>query len=166
MNYKDIACKPSMGKKTRKEKAQVSTEYLIILAIVLVIALVVIYLIGSDSLTGPDQKEKLGKAAWAGATPIGVREIYWSGSTMRFYVRNNGLETITIRYMRFSPYAAASMNTVLQPQQERLISFGVWPSCAGAGLYYQFNDFRFNYDRGSLTNITQDINVPYGGRCD
>ena len=146
-------------------KGQASTEYLVLFAVLLVVVLTVVFLLRDSLYSAPEQKENIGKAAWAGAFPISVDEIVWRGSSMSFYVKNNDFQTITIRFMRFSPYAAGLMNVQLVPQQRRQISFGVWPSCPGQGLSYSFNDFYFLYDAGLLTNITQKVNVPYSGKC-
>lgn len=146
-------------------KGQASAEYLLILAVVLVISLVAVYLVSSSVSMAPEEKEKIGLNAWAGAYPISVKGIVWNGSSMYFYVKNNGLEKLTIRFMRFSPYAAASMNVALNPQEERRISFGVWPSCPGSGIYFEFREFYFKYDKESITNLTQRVTVTYVGRC-
>ncbi len=149
----------------RRYSAQVAAEYLVIAAVVLIIAIIVVYVIGGFTLQAPEQREKLGQAAWSGAQPIGVSGIVWQGSSMTFYVKNNGLEKVKITFMRFSPYAAASMNITLNPQEERRIAFGVWPSCAGTGRIFEFRDFRFVYEKEYIKNITQRVNVPYVGRC-
>ena len=131
----------------------------------MVIALTVILLFMGSSGVASDQKEKIGKVAWAGAFPISVHEITWSGSSMSFYVKNNDYEKIIIRFMRFSPYSAAQMNVQILPQERKKIAFGVWPSCPGQGQIYSFNQFYFLYDKGKLQNISQQVNVPYSGRC-
>jgi len=149
----------------KRRQAQVAAEYLVITAVVLIIVLIVVYVVGGFNVVGPEQREKLGQAAWSGAQPIGVSGIVWQGSSMSFYVRNNGLERLRITFMRFSPYAAANMNITLNSQEERRISFGVWPSCSGTGNVFEFKDFRFVYEKGTISNITQRVNVPYVGRC-
>ncbi|MDO8553814.1 MAG: hypothetical protein Q7S22_03335 [Candidatus Micrarchaeota archaeon] len=149
----------------RTFRAQASTEYLVILAVILVIALTVVLLFMGSSSIASDQKEKLGQVAWEAAYPISVDTITWTGSSLSFYVKNNDYEKITIKFMRFSPYSAALMNVPLLPQQRKQIAFGVWPSCPGQGQIYSFNQFYFLYDKGQLVNISQQVNVPYAGRC-
>lgn len=146
-------------------RAQVSTEYLVIVVVLLVIGLTVTLLLGGFSSVGSEGNEKLGQRAWATAFPLSVRSVTWAGNSMSFYLKNNGLEKLTIRFMRFSPYSAANMNVILNSQEEKKVSFGVWPSCPGQGQYYEFTQFYFKYDTDKNQNFTQSMDVSYIGKC-
>lgn len=58
----------------KKTKAQGSTEYLIIIAVVLVIALIVIALLGGFTGFGSEATMSQSQNYWQGATPFSVEE--------------------------------------------------------------------------------------------
>jgi hypothetical protein len=72
-------------------KAQGSTEYLVLLAVVLIIALVSIVLLGFFPGTSLDAKELQSKAYWSSASPIAIVE--WAASV-------HGPATSTLPYFR------------------------------------------------------------------
>lgn len=64
---------------TKKNRGQGTTEYLIILAIVIVIALVVVGVLGGIPSLGAGVSESTSKTYWTGTSPIAV--IDWQVST-------------------------------------------------------------------------------------
>jgi len=84
-------------------KGQGATEYLVLLAVVLVIALVAIALLGFFPGMAADEKEKQSKLYWQSATPIAITETaargYFglNGHTVPYLrIRNTGQYRITI----------------------------------------------------------------------
>jgi hypothetical protein len=85
-------------------KAQGATEYLVLLAVVLIIALVSVALLGFFPGMASDAQMTQSKTYWQGATPIAVVETdaratpaWWNGGAVPYLrIRNNGNYKITI----------------------------------------------------------------------
>ena len=77
-------------------KGQVSTEYLVILAVVLVIALVVVYLVGGFSGLGAGSIETQSKNYWGSTAPFAIKAFKASGTALDLEVQNNDLDRLTI----------------------------------------------------------------------
>jgi len=86
-------------------KAQGATEYLVLLAVVLIVALVSVALLGFFPGMASDAQETQAKAYWASASPIAITEwaaMAWSASSSTDYtmpylrLKNNGVYPIRI----------------------------------------------------------------------
>lgn len=81
---------------TKKNRGQGTTEYLIILAIVIVIALVVVGVLGGIPSLGAGVSESTSKTYWAGTSPIAVVEWQIGTTTGNLVVKNLTAGTIRI----------------------------------------------------------------------
>ncbi|MCX8197739.1 MAG: hypothetical protein N3F07_00890 [Candidatus Micrarchaeota archaeon] len=105
------------------KKAQGSTEYLGIMIIVLVIALVSISIMNDAFVKTSDVKVSESSAYWQSASPIAILESRADASGLTFKVRNNGLERIEINGILSSgSQIPLSPAISLSPGEERLIS--------------------------------------------
>jgi hypothetical protein len=108
------------------KKAQTATEYLIILAVVIVIALVVASLLGGFPGIGASSKQNANTGYWL-TTDIVVSGISMTNTSgnMTLKVRNNLPDTITITKVNLTTTAAGSAQFVdtssntLVPGQEK-----------------------------------------------
>jgi len=80
-------------------KAQTSTEYLIILAIVIVIALVVVGVMGGIPTLGGETSGRTGEAYWAQADIAIVGHKMSTAGADTFVIKNNKRFTVTVTEM-------------------------------------------------------------------
>ena len=79
------------------KRAQTATEYLIILAVVIIIALIALSVLGVVPGIGKDSKGGAKQAFWSTAK-ISVFDVGWSASgNESFSIRNNMPETVVVR---------------------------------------------------------------------
>ncbi len=77
-------------------KGQGATEYLVILAVVLIIALVAIGIV-SQQASGSGAQEKVGRAYWKSEVfPLTIDDYKFSTTTLTLVVTNRGSDTITL----------------------------------------------------------------------
>ena len=77
-------------------KGQGATEYLVILAVVLIIALVAIGIV-SQQARGSGAQEKVGRAYWKSEVfPLTIDDYKFSTTTLTLVVTNRGSDTITL----------------------------------------------------------------------
>ncbi len=77
-------------------KGQGATEYLVLLAVVLVIALVSIALLGFFPGLATDARITQSRSYWQSASPIAITETILSGTTLTLVLQNNGPDPISI----------------------------------------------------------------------
>jgi hypothetical protein len=77
-------------------KGQGTTEYLIILAVIIVIALVVAGVMGWFPALGAGITESQSKTYWRSTTPLSLDDWTVTTSGAQFVVRNNTTDTITL----------------------------------------------------------------------
>src|SRR3989344_3264029 len=78
------------------KKAQAATEYLIILAVVIIIALIVIGVMGGIPGLGTAGKSKVSESYWAGQS-VGVESYAIdTNGKFKFILKNNGRNSVTI----------------------------------------------------------------------
>lgn len=81
----------------RKNRGQGTTEYLIILAIVIVIALVVVGVLGGFPSLGAGVSEGTSRTYWAGTSPLAITEWQVSTTTGTLVVKNLTAGTIQLK---------------------------------------------------------------------
>jgi hypothetical protein len=80
-------------------KGQGSTEYLVILAVVLAIALIIVGILGQFTSFGMDAKKKESDTYWKSTYPLQIlehRKAMQYGGTMQMKIKNVALSPITI----------------------------------------------------------------------
>ena len=87
----------------RSYRGQGATEYLVLLAVVLIVALVSVALLGFFPGMASDAQQTQSQAYWSGASPIAITEttaraISWSSNSSAIYMRikNNGVYPIRL----------------------------------------------------------------------
>ena len=77
-------------------KGQGATEYLVILAVVLIIALVAIGIV-SQQASGSGAQEKVSRAYWKSEVfPLTIDDYKFTGTTLTLVMTNRGSDTITL----------------------------------------------------------------------
>jgi len=83
------------------KKGQTATEYLIILAVVIIIALIVVGVMGGIPGLGGNSKGQTSMAYWKTATPVAIDSASMSPTSgVTLNIRNSGSDTITITEIR------------------------------------------------------------------
>ncbi len=146
-------------------KGQVSTEYLVILAVVLVIALVVVYLVGGFSGTGAGSIETQSRNYWGTASPFAITAFNASGTALELEIANNDADTLTITDISLGGASVYSENLVLSSGGSKAISAKLPVACGASGAPFTYNNVVITYDKGSLTGVTQAGTKPLVGKC-
>ena len=91
------------------KKAQAATEYLIILAVVIIIALIVIGVMGGIPGLGTSGRSRVSESYWAEQT-VGVESYAVDGAgNFRITFRNNARNSITLTDVKMSAGAGGTM---------------------------------------------------------
>jgi hypothetical protein len=126
-----------------RSKAQGSTEYLLFLAFVLIVALVVISLLNFFPVTSLEAKLTQSKMYWSSASPIaivewGVRnDVQWTTSWPYFRIRNTGVYPI-----RIIALIAADGGRVTN-FWTNLVNPEICPGSTGPGWYPNISDYYY-----------------------
>jgi hypothetical protein len=169
-------------------KAQVSTEYLVIMAVVLVIALVVVYLVGGFSSLGNSALASKGQQYWASASPIAITNYKLTsnvtGNSFILTVANQGLNILSITNVSasgtapsgsaFSLIPVPTFVQALAPGQSATIMLpltspgAVGNVCPSTGQFDFVISFLYNQQSmngGGINGITETSTTPLVVSC-
>ncbi|MEM4598097.1 MAG: hypothetical protein QW400_00180 [Candidatus Diapherotrites archaeon] len=122
-----------------KNRGQGTTEYLIILAVIIIIALVVAGVMGWFPGLGGAITEQQSKAYWQGTSPIAVTDWQIGGNTGNFTLKNVGTEKITVIDINLNGKVASANDLVLNAGESKTLSsltFSGLGCNAGSGYQY------------------------------
>jgi len=146
-------------------KGQVSTEYLVILAIVLVVALVVVYLVGGFAGLGAGSLETQSKNAWGAANPFSITGWKASGTTLELQMQNNDLEKLTITDIALEGASVFSTSTAFNSGESKVVTATLAAACAPASTPFTYNNVVVTYTKGSITGLKQTGAKPIVSKC-
>ncbi|VVB98568.1 Uncharacterised protein [uncultured archaeon] len=149
-------------------KGQGSTEYLVILAVVLVVALIVIGLLGQFTGFGTAGLEQQSRAYWQGVSPFSITNAKVDSSGVALEMQNKLSQQLILTGVSFDGTAINGSlgNITFAPGQTVTVVGNVTP-CAGltTGATYQVNTVVLTYNVGGITGQTQTGDKPLYGKC-
>ncbi len=147
-------------------KGQGSTEYLVILAVVLVVALIVIGLLGQFTGFGSAGLEQQSKAYWQGTSPLSIQNAKLTNASVQLELQNKLSQKITLKAITFDGRTLnISSISFGAGQTQTLSSVGYTTPCTATGQIYQINSVVFIYDVGGIVNQTQTGDKALYGKC-
>lgn len=148
-------------------KGQGSTEYLVILAVVLVVALIVIGLLGQFTGFGSAGLEQQSKAYWQGTSPFSILNAKVTNTSVQLEVMNKLSQKLTLTDLTFDAGSinASLGNVSFAPGQTRVISGSAGLPCGVPGSTYQVDVVKLVYNVGGVTGQTQVGDKALYGKC-
>jgi uncharacterized protein (UPF0333 family) len=146
-------------------KGQASTEYLVVLAIILVVALVVVYLVGGFAGMGAGTVETQSQQAWAAASPFSITIIKQAGTTLEMELRNNDVDTLTITDISMDNVSVFSTNTSFTSGEKKIINATTATACGNQGTAFSHQNVIITYDKSSISGKTQVGSRAIMGKC-
>ena len=145
-------------------KGQVSTEYLVILAIVLVVALVVVYLVGGFAGLGAGSLETQSKNYWGSTSPFSITTLKAAGTELDLRLQNNDLQQLVITDISIGGVSALSGNVSFTSGEAKALNLTV-ADCGASSSPFTYNDVTITYNKGSITALKQIGTKPLVGKC-
>ncbi|MCX8163274.1 MAG: hypothetical protein N3D10_01835 [Candidatus Micrarchaeota archaeon] len=146
-------------------KGQGAAEYLILLAIVLIISLVGLMLIGGFSDSSTTAMENEAKIYWSSARPFAILEWVQSNSTLYLKVKNGDSKRLILRSIKVdNTTAQLGSGWVFGPGAEKTVSISGLTNCSATYDYFSY-EITFNYDSADISNLSQKGVKPIAGRC-
>ena len=147
------------------KKGQVSTEYLVILAIVLVVALVVVYLVGGFAGMGAGTMETQSQQAWATAAPFSITILKQSGTILEMEIQNNDVDTLILTDISMDGALVYSTPTTFASGSKQVINATMTTSCGSTGASFTHENVIITYDKGGISGKTEVGTRSLMGRC-
>ncbi|VVB98491.1 Uncharacterised protein [uncultured archaeon] len=146
-------------------RAQGSTEYLVLLAVALVVALVVVGILGWFPGLGGGASETQSKTYWAGAMPFSITVVKLAASGSQMTLSNRLSDQLTLTSIRLNTVAAYTGSTAFTGGQENTIAITTTCTAANSGKTVQYDNVTITYNRGKITGIRQVGDKPLIIRC-
>jgi len=145
------------------KRGQVSTEYLVILAVVLVIALVVVFLVSQGTDVGSGVTETQSKNYWGVQSPLSIVGYGVTASTMTMDVTNRDAEEITLTSVDVDGTERFSTSTTFAPGETRTLNMTLGAACTTDTRFSY--DIDFTYNRGGISALLQGGERDLIGTC-
>lgn len=148
------------------KKGQGASEYLILLAVVLIIGIIAVALLGgfSDIGSGAMQTEAL--QYWSSSRPFSITEWSQTGNTISLTIKNNEpnvlkITNITIGNVSYAPTGGLSFGG----GSKKTISISGLPQCNATTYdYYEYN-VQIVYSSNQIQGMMQKGQRPLVGKC-
>jgi len=160
------------------ERGQGTIEYLVILAIIVVIALIVVGLLIQTLSIGGGISETQSKSIWKTSEPFAIDQFTQSGTVLTLVVRNNSGKVLTLTDVNIGDFTDTtendgnSINNVnFAPNEKQVITIDLLTgSSSGSceiGDIFSFNadDVTFSYDTEDIENLIQVGTGDLTGTC-
>ncbi|MEM3030472.1 MAG: class III signal peptide-containing protein [Candidatus Micrarchaeia archaeon] len=145
-------------------RGQGSTEYLVLLAVALIIALVVIGLLGWFPGLAGGARETQSKAYWKGANPFGIIEYKINGTSVSLALRNNEDAKLTVTDVELDGGSLNVSDTDFRGGEEKLVTGTLATSCGSPGTAFEYN-VTIIYNSRSISGNKQIGEKPLIGKC-
>src|SRR3989338_920018 len=146
-------------------KGQGATEYLVLLAVVLMIALVSIALLGFFPGLAGDAKKTQSDSYWKSSRPFGILEHSQSGATLSLLVQNNDPDLRTITNISAGIGFNSTSSIAINGGEKRTINIlNASTSACTSGLVYEYN-LNITYNSADITGQKQTGTKPIIGKC-
>jgi len=144
-------------------KAQGSTEYLVLLAVVLVIALVAIALLGYFPGLAGDAKKTQSDSYWKAARPFGIIEHSQSGTNLSLVLQNNEPQQLNVTAIYSGAGGSNFSSFMISGGEKKLLIINNASTCiTGSAYEYPVN---ITYNSGDLVAQKQLGTKPLIGKC-
>ena len=149
-------------------KGQGATEYLVLLGVVLIVALVAIALLGFFPGLSSDTRETQARSYWSGiANPFQIKDYSYSGTTLTLVLRNSRSERLTVNNITLNDGSASvwfvPSDGVIGAGQTKTYTISGMPSCSSGSVFEVNVDIRYTTKDG-VTNV-QHGEKPLVGKC-
>ncbi len=152
----------------RMKRGQGSTEYLVLLAVVLIVALVAIALLGFFPQLSTPARISQSSAYWSGANPVSIVDYKVTGTTIELEVRNTENRWINIQQISFDGTDLLSSTYKISPGKSKIINATTIPAenCAdGAGDVFDYETVIITYNTASFNSLKQTGATAFVGEC-
>ncbi len=146
-------------------RGQVSTEYLVVLAIVLVVALVVVYLMGGFAGMGAGTVQTQSLDAWGSASPFSITILRQSGTNLEMEMRNSDVNELTLTGISMDNASVFSGNLTFSSGQGQVVNATLPSPCTTVGSQFIHQNVIIHYDEGAITDKIEVGLKPLIGSC-
>lgn len=146
------------------KKGQGTTEYLIILSVIIVIALVVVGVMGWFPGLGTTITEQQSRAFWQASSPVAITSWNIDGNNADLVLRNQTTDEITVTAISLDGTSMGISSTTLTAGSQATVT-GTGVTCTPAGTPYSY-DVRITHNvSGGLIGAIQTGTKPLVGTC-
>ncbi len=146
-------------------RAQVSTEYIVILAVVLVLALTIVYLLGQTTGTDITVSETQSQVYWSSQRPISIVNYRASSYTLTLELKNRDTHSITITDIEGTGLSNWWYSSITLARGESITTQISLTNSCNTRRIFEYRNITFTYNRMPLTGLKQVGTIPLTGTC-
>ena len=154
-----------------KKKGQATIEYLVLVAVAIIIALVIFGFLGWIPGMAGTLRERQAKMYWSSAYPIAIKDYKVTSAGATFLLENIGDDSVKLLNMTVELTNGTLVNAAFVPSGYKLIqgeakTYNVTTIVCTAGSDYELSNVSMTYDvvKG-ISGQTESGDRPIIGRC-
>lgn len=147
------------------KRAQVSTEYLVILAVVLVVALVVVALVSGATPVSAGVSITQSKNYWSAQSPLKITNWKYSGTSLDLTLESIEGQKVTVSDISIEGSSVYSTNTTWAVGESKTITATMSSSCGTATEAFELSDVVITYSKSGVSGLIQKGEKPVVGTC-
>jgi hypothetical protein len=151
-------------KRMIERKGQGTTEYLIILAVIIVIALVVVGVMGWVPGLSGGITEQQSRAYWQSTSPFSIIEYKFSGTTAELEIQNISANKLTLTSLQFDGEGTLGSSISFNAGERKLVTVTGLSNCGNAGTGFDKN-VTFTYNSKKVSGLVQIGDKGLIGKC-
>ncbi|PIN99095.1 MAG: hypothetical protein COT90_01045 [Candidatus Diapherotrites archaeon CG10_big_fil_rev_8_21_14_0_10_31_34] len=147
-------------------KAQGTTEYLIILAVIIVIALVVVGVMGWVPGLSGGITEQQSRAYWQSTAPFSIVEYKFDAgaTTAQLEIQNISANKLILTDVKIDGVTDNITDVAFNAGERKLVSLTATQTCGTAGAGFDYN-VSFTYNSKNVTGLVQMGDKGLIGKC-
>jgi hypothetical protein len=146
-------------------KGQLSSEYLVNLSVVMLIALIVVTLVVNANPIASKVPITQSKNYWASTAPFIITEWKYSHKSLDLIVTNLDSKKLFLNTILIDTSLVYSSSDPLLPGESRVINATTKQSCGDAGDFFELSNVQIYYTKGSISGFTQKGDKSILGYC-
>jgi hypothetical protein len=146
-------------------KGQLSSEYLVNLTIIMLVALIVITLVVNASPIANPVPITQSKNYWSTTAPFAITEWKYSHKTLELTITNLDSKKLYLNTILMDTSLLYSSSDPFQPGETKIINATTKAPCGGEGDFFELPNIQIYYTKGSISGFTQKGDKAILGYC-
>lgn len=155
---------PNMIK--RSKKGQATIEYLVLLAVAIIVGLVVLGFMGWIPGVAGSMRERQSKIYWASASPLSIKDYKGAAAGVTLNLENNANVKIVVKSISLHGNQTNFSGSYQHKPGQQYQYIATATTCSGVGITYEFDNVTIIYDVvGGISGNVESGEQSLIGRC-
>lgn len=146
-------------------KGQLSSEYLVNLSVIMLVALIVITLVVNANPLGRGVTITQSKNYWASSSPLSISEWKYEHKSLSLAISNMAADKISINQIFINGESVYSTNESFNSGETKELVGTMKEGCGDEAESFELSNVHIRYSKGDISGFIQEGRKPIVGYC-